>query len=714
VATYEQALYRLYLEADAALRQALITATVDGFERRRLEALEQQIAATLSRLSGRVDSIEGAALERAWRGGIAEADSKLAPKGARAEAATWGRLNEGAIEALARDVSSNRQTLLGTVLRQSRDYLRELGTGQLARGLGLGTGPADVGRAIREGGIQRLLEGGKLQKLTEALDSAVGVVYSDGSVHSLHAYGQMAARTGEMRAMTQSSNLRYEAAGCHLVEVSDHGTLCFLCEPLEGKTFALDAAGVALGYPLLGGLIPRHPNCQHSTAPIVPGDTPGEPPDADALRMTDRELYARMRDDVPDGAERMALSRRGWGNLAQARAGQERGEEFGPRYRQAGIEARRLEATRRVLESKGKLSYRQAMSQVTAETFRFEKTTRLATSTASAMRAEAQKLTQILDIPANLTYNNRGAAIEAKRQVVKDLSERLKDNPDFVAWAERTDDPYFGHGETPLERGVDRLVIQWTTTSRQEIGPVAMQLAAQEEFGLTGAATAHLPKNTVEAAKHFLHGTSEAYPTIELAEAARAAPKQEFGFLSLLSGPSPAPDPGVGPAYRAFLRAQYENTQEFLARSGAPDVITLWRGSRHESIAELGVDGVGKVSRTRVHFQPISSTAGNPNIASGYVTNPPTGDARDLEYGVLTAIRVPRASVLATPRTGVGCLEEAEFVLLGNEPVEARVVAVSRRGTADTGNALERAIGQSDAAGMETVFDEFGAAYDNP
>lgn len=259
-----EVLTRVYQDLDARLRQALLTATADSWDWRRCQALLEQVAAQLARLNVYVDDWDGRQLRLASEDGRRRADEHLAAQGIRlsqAEDAAWNRLNSEGLNTLSKAVAGHRQQFVSAILRRSTDYLRELTAGELGAGLGLGKGALDVGRAIRDGSIARLQGGQAIQDLAGRMDAAAGVVYTDGSVHSLHAYGEMSARTGMMAALNESSALRYRSAGVHLYKVSSHGTLCWMCAPYEGMVFAFDAEGEALGYPLMNRPIPLHPNC---------------------------------------------------------------------------------------------------------------------------------------------------------------------------------------------------------------------------------------------------------------------------------------------------------------------------------------------------------------------------------------------------------------------------------------------------------------------
>jgi hypothetical protein len=365
----EQQLYTYYMGLEVALREQLAEAVRDGWEWRRSEALLVQVRRELETLELKAQGWDAAQIPAAYTLGTRRALEQInqaAPGYLRGdEAAVWSRLPTDALQKLAEEASKQRAPLFGSILRQSEDFLRSLASGELAKGLGLGKSAQDVGRAIRDGSIMQLQNGAALQKLAGMVDQAVGVVYSDGSVHSLHSYGMMAGRTGLMTAMNQATTDRYQEAGIHLFDVSNHGTLCFLCKPVEGCTFALDEEGVKQGYPLCPVSIPVHPNCQHSKRPRILA-VQGEGQKATDLAWADnREKYRTFRDqhdDLYQGA------RRGFGNEYQLKEAMQQhpgvpiDELKGPRWRAPGIEQKRLNATAEMLKNPD-LTYAQAMAR---------------------------------------------------------------------------------------------------------------------------------------------------------------------------------------------------------------------------------------------------------------------------------------------------------------------------------------------------------------
>jgi N12 class adenine-specific DNA methylase len=126
-----------------------------------------------------------------------------------------------------------------------------------------------------------------------------------------------------------------------------------------------------------------------------------------------------------------------------------------------------------------------------------------------------------------------------------------------------------------------------------------------------------------------------------------------------------------GVMLRSFVHAQYALTQERLAQHGV-DTLNLYRGMSWESPDEIPdwarelKDGV--TDSVEVPLRPASSFTANGETAVQF-SGGMDGELDDeFEYGpvsLVVAAEVPRERILATPRTGVGCLGEWEFVVLG-------------------------------------------------
>jgi hypothetical protein len=466
--TYQQIAAQMYLTVEMRLRASLVEATRAGlagqWSARRTEALLAQVGAELVRLNVWLDANEPQQLRLSFDTGQAIATQEVRAVAPELAAGTWDTLNRDAIEAIIADASGQRGLFFGitggypgAILRNAEDYLRALTTGEILAGIGAGDGPRTVGREIRDRGIEALREGQQLQEVAARMDRAAGVTYfrrdeagnvlrdADGApveagTRSLHSYGQMTARTGMANAQEAGTVDRYQAMGVELFTVSRHGTLCYLCRPMEeeGLVFRFEwATGEgARRYPLCPWPIPRHPACMHARIPYIAatmGDNPPTSRQRAALGLTDRELYARMRDKEP---ELQAAAKQGFAfeqDFERARKQSPRvdaSELRGPRWRQAGIEGRRIEATRRMLEDP-ELPFTRAMSQVTGEMLRDTRRGMFALSSPPSMSSgsgdssptpKPVKLPKALaSLPENAREFWKDASV--RRQAVQEISD---------------------------------------------------------------------------------------------------------------------------------------------------------------------------------------------------------------------------------------------------------------------------------------------------
>ena len=102
---------------------------------------------------------------------------------------------------------------------------------------------------------------------------------------------------------------------------------------------------------------------------------------------------------------------------------------------------------------------------------------------------------------------------------------------------------------------------------------------------------------------------------------------------------------------RKVVRAMYNATQERLKKEGISEV-TLYRGTKSYVSASTG-----KEAGTRGTIVQVSHNA----ASSWSATYEPA-----TRFGNVASMRVPVSRVLSSARTGFGCLNEAEFVVLGS------------------------------------------------
>ena len=173
--------------------------------------------------------------------------------------------------------------------------------------------------------------------------------------------------------------------------------------------------------------------------------------------------------------------------------------------------------------------------------------------------------------------------------------------------------------------GVDYLIQQWAQTSNDsDPMSLGMQQAAREEFGLTG---------------------TRVWDT-----SAGLAPQVQQDLVQ------------NGRLYQAFLRAQYDNTQQFFKDNGITEV-PLFRGFNFNRSIAAGQplpDWVQKGTDQSISLRPLSSFSYDVPTAVKFAT----ADYWSTRNAVIAGV-VPASQILSTAVTGNGCLGEFEMLVLG-------------------------------------------------
>jgi hypothetical protein len=167
-------------------------------------------------------------------------------------------------------------------------------------------------------------------------------------------------------------------------------------------------------------------------------------------------------------------------------------------------------------------------------------------------------------------------------------------------------------------------------------------------------------------------GTSNDTSTVSLA--IQETVKREFGLADTLDW-TMKPDTAKavaeelakhGDEYRAFVRAQYDITQQWLKDEGITE-LRVFRGMRFQETPEWispnalsGTTKYGKVNGvvSDVPLRPISSFSYDPSVADEF--------AGGSQWVVLDGY-VPADRIFSTAQSGVGCLEEGEIVVLSGD-----------------------------------------------
>jgi len=176
---------------------------------------------------------------------------------------------------------------------------------------------------------------------------------------------------------------------------------------------------------------------------------------------------------------------------------------------------------------------------------------------------------------------------------------------------------------------------QWAITSADEHPiSIAFQLATNDEFKIKGISS-HFSKKALSIAKKEVYLGNKAK------------------------------------AMRAFVRAQYNITQDFFEKKGVEKVFVYRGMSLKNKIKGFSFDG--KVSMPKVFSQPASSFSTNVEKANTFAL-------RDMErpYSMLLSAEIPKRNILSTCQTGWGCKEEAEIVILGGQK-QYRIYSFTKR-----------------------------------
>ena len=222
----------------------------------------------------------------------------------------------------------------------------------------------------------------------------------------------------------------------------------------------------------------------------------------------------------------------------------------------------------------------------------------------------------------------REAAEETKERICEELADRLMYDKDFKSYVMREYDlTATAFAESPwlqTNGAVENLINQWAATSG-DFNPtaVAMQMSAKAEFGLTKVAFEHYSKDILFKANQILRTN--------------------------------------GKAFQAFLRTQYNITQEFLRKNGIKS-ITSYRGMGFMPGKEppgytFGLES--KVVKGKIRLQSMSSFTTNVEMADDFT-------AASVNRMIIQS-EIPASRILSTCQTGYGCKGELEFVVLGRE-----------------------------------------------
>jgi len=253
-------------------------------------------------------------------------------------------------------------------------------------------------------------------------------------------------------------------------------------------------------------------------------------------------------------------------------------------------------------------------------------------------------------------YDSTPAAQKAKEFLERKIAKKLNNEEDWAKYRQyRINLGYKDPGifasleesarEDLLYKECYERVSRWAATSGDsDIQAVAMQMAIKDEFTELGIAGDAMPRVGAQS-----YGASRKEIATHYTQ--------------------------VGDWYRAFARRQYEYTQEVLEKEGV-EYVSVYRGmnfSGSNTPPWLGDarTGNGIASLDSFDLQPGNSWSTSQQTARGFAGGKGPGS-------VLFEVTVPREYVLGSARTGFGCLNEHEFVLLHKTGAKYRVYSTSK------------------------------------
>lgn len=243
----------------------------------------------------------------------------------------------------------------------------------------------------------------------------------------------------------------------------------------------------------------------------------------------------------------------------------------------------------------------------------------------------------------NKIVSNPGTRSKAKDAIVRALAEKLKDNPDFLDYAKDMEGKTgMVYDEDPLKNAISFLVASWAHTSADS-NPmaIALQKAAALEFGL---------KDYEKPWSDFIDKSAERHLRANVS------------------------------VYRAFLRAMYDNTQDYFKQKHISKV-TLYRGF---SFMDKGLEAPGYAPKSKELARGLFFTTQDERIKAMAILQPMSSFSTSLrvakgfsgDNGVKVVIRtekVPVKDIIGTALTGFGCLNEKEMVVLGRKKLPCTV-----------------------------------------
>jgi len=263
--TYEQALAKLYTEAEAKLIKTIKSKAGHGnataYERSLLKQVEEQIEA----LRKSSDKMVQRLVKENYKIGLDKLLKDISVDTAAPRSYNlMSRLNVNQINIIVDNITSQLNQAIATVGRRCNDIIRQTALEATAKKLA-------TGQTVRE--MQHEIE----VALSE--NNVTSISYSNGTEHNIKDYAAMVARTTTAETQNTAQFVQGNAWGYDLVQMTSHYPTCEVCAMYQGRVYAstkeaangkyTDKSGKPLRFPylydtaLVDGYDTIHPNCRH-------------------------------------------------------------------------------------------------------------------------------------------------------------------------------------------------------------------------------------------------------------------------------------------------------------------------------------------------------------------------------------------------------------------------------------------------------------------
>jgi hypothetical protein len=251
---------------DALLEiQRLFTAAITTAEKRRYMQLYLQYQEFLKEVETEAAAWIKTNIPRMAEYGSLDAKANLNALGITDFTMTFSQLHKEAVETVIATIKREMSDAVDVTSNTLLKYTRRLQVSSAEQRDIL----TNVARSVAFGDATPTLSANIAERL--AARAIAGKITVGSRTMSLDSYAELVARTHLRVAYSRGTEMRLRANGVHLCVISEHGTQCKICGPLEGKIFSLDGSDPR--FPPLSATpnegTPFHPNCLHVVLPFI-------------------------------------------------------------------------------------------------------------------------------------------------------------------------------------------------------------------------------------------------------------------------------------------------------------------------------------------------------------------------------------------------------------------------------------------------------------